>query len=85
MPKCLKHWKGPKAEAYNRRWRRNYYKDPSIIPENSHQRYSLKEIEIITDTSRPVKEIAKLLGRSVKAIEGARVKYRNRSENNGTR
>lgn len=85
MPKCLKHWKGPKADAYNRRWRRKYYKDPSIIPENSYHRYSLKEIEIITDTSRPVKEIAKLLGRSVKAIEGARVKYKNRSENNGTR
>lgn len=83
MPKCLKNWKGPKADAYNRRCKRRYYNDPSIIPDNSHQRYSLREIEIILDTSKPVKEIAKELGRTVKAIEGARSKYRNRSENNG--
>lgn len=84
MPKCLKNWKGPKAEAYRKRNADNYYKDPTIDKFNHHQRYTIHEINEILFSGKPDKQLARELGRSPKAIEEARARFKNRSVKNET-
>lgn len=84
MPKTLKTWKGPKADEYRRRMKRNYY-GKTAYAENHKQPWTLREEEIILSKkffghSATDMQISHIIGRSVAAIQSHRTKLNKRCE-----
>lgn len=57
--------------------KKRYYKQFEKNAHNSHQRYTIKEDDMITDKKYSDRVIAKKIGRSVKAIQIRRVRLNN--------
>ena len=82
MPKCKQNYRDmEKYQNYSRRMKRAYY-GKTTNAQNSHQPWTVREIEIVMAHEMPDMEISKLIGRSVKAIQSARNKYKKEEYGN---
>lgn len=78
MPKCKQNYRDmEKYQNYSRRMKRTYY-GKTKNSANSHQRWTVREIEIVMAHEMTDMEISKLIGRSVGSIQVARWRMQKR-------
>lgn len=80
--KCRKQYKDQeKYRVYRNNYNQRYY-DKRVFVGNNYQLYSEREIELIMKKVLSDTELARLLGRSVRAIQLKRNKEKQRRESN---
>ena len=57
--------------------KRKYYKQFEVGASNSHQRYTIREEDMIINKKYPDRVIARKIGRSIKAIQVRRARLNN--------
>lgn len=75
MPKTLVHYADQyKAQIYRNRHRKNNYQKTREGAYNARQEWTVDEMEMILSSSLCDREISKIIGRSVQAIQMKRSK-----------
>lgn len=86
MPKSLKLYKNKELrQQYRNRQRRRNYEKSDKFAVNGYRAYSKEECQLILDHSITDFELSKQLGRSMRAIQGKRLKLKRELKDNLTK